>query len=447
MESSTTIRKIGLKALTVAAVAILIFSALSLFITNDEGATNITISVDEENEFKLIKKGQSVIHEIEVQNNDGLNEIFVDIDAEVTHITTGPIGFWSVRILDGVTEIENLTLFPSESRDISIEVTCHPDTAAFTIATISVTGMDGIVPSSGPIGPMNVSGTQQGGVFGTSLTLTTRVGQNYNPIIEIAEGTDDVKEVNPNTPTSFKVKVTNLGMRSDSIFISATAPTPAWRIDILPSQVISNIDSLDYAFVYINVTSGADAFVGDYGITITATSSQGAQDSIEVVAQVPLPDLYANADDIVFSHFPVIKNEEMYINITIHNKGGATRDSFKVNFWIQDTNKETDALLIIDQVEVEAMENGGSAYAKVTFSPELSSKIADPLTPVDIRVNIDADSDIIESDENNNQVDGELEIMQTPKAKPGFSSSLWMMVTMVAISCLFVASIKWNRKD
>jgi len=64
-----------------------------------------------------------------------------------------------------------------------------------------------------------------------------------------------------------------------------------------------------------------------------------------------------------------------------------------------------------------AIEYGGAAKVKVTFAPELRPTIDDPITTLGIRISIDADSDIIESDENNNLVDTNLDVMKLPKAE------------------------------
>ncbi|MCK4614540.1 MAG: hypothetical protein KAU14_07040, partial [Thermoplasmata archaeon] len=85
-------------------------------------------------------------------------------------------------------------------------------------------------------------------------------------------------------------------------------------------------------------------------------------------------------------------------------------------------------------------------FATVTFTPELSKKIKDPLTTLVIKIEIDAESEIIESDEDNNVVSNDLEVMKVPKAAPGYDASLWMVLGIIGLGVVLAAGAEWKRR-
>jgi hypothetical protein len=463
MENSKSFKTTGLKVITIAAIALLLFTAFSVMLNDNEGISHALLTVDEENEFKVVQKGHSVTHEITIENTGG-NDVFVELFAEITSVTLpGTPGNWSVRFMSGNTEIENISI-PQEGSGqhiatIGVEVSAPLNAILFETATTTITARDAYVPIAGTytITDWNTSFAEQGGVTTNSLTVETMRGQEYQPEIEIAPGTDFRKKVNPNNPTTFLVKVSNLGLEMDSIRLrfnvgspirGETRATTSWKVVFAPSAIVQDLMSEDYSLVYVNVTAPSDAIHGEFPITITATSQSGyTEDSMLIRALIPIPDLYIKEEDIIFSRFPVIDGQQMKINVTINNDGGALEDSFVVWFWIEDTNKEN-AYTFIDEVIVGQIDSYEVAYAEVTFNPELANKVKDTLTTVNVRIVVDANSEVIETDEDNNQAEGKLEIMQSGKAKSSFTASVWMIMAMVALcSVIATYNMKYRKKN
>jgi len=457
MVNDNKMRSFGLKVITIAAVAILVFSMYSIFLIDNEGSSFAILSVDDANEEKIVKQGNSVIHNITVENV-GAQPLIIFLTADIIDVTLpGVIGNWSVRFVMGGIEITNVTVDTGKTEIVGVEVHAGGDAVLNERATTRVTAMD--AKQSDPTNK-STSRTEQDSVPGEELILTTTRGHDFQPRIEIAPGTESRKNVNPNTPTTFKVKVSNVGLKMDSIMLVANVGSPtrgdtragsSWTIRFSPGSLVPDLNSINegigyYAYVYVNVTAPDTAIYGDYPITLTAASQRGyEEDSTIIRAVVPIPDLYANADDIVFSRFPVIDGQEMTINVTIHNRGGAVEESFTVDFWIEDTQKPNH-FNILGSATVGPILSQGEGYAYVVLTPELSPKDLETLTNVGIRINIDPVSEIVESDEDNNQVDSNLEIMRSPKSTSGYSASLLMMITMVGIGALLAASEKYKHK-
>lgn len=462
MEHDRTIRSFGLKIITIAAIAILLFSTYTIFVMDNdgEGNSNALLSVDEGNEFKVIKKNDVVVHNIEVANV-GVQPIIILLTADVIHVSApGSIGNWSVRFLEAGVEITNTTIIAQDSKIIAVEVFASYYAVLHETATIKVTAQDAILPLSGPT---NTSSTSQNNIAGEELILTTRVGTNYNPFIEIVPGTKDSLQVNALSPTTYRVKVSNLGFKLDSIRLIANVGSPVrgetrasetWRVSFSPSSLVQDLNSINdgvgyYAIVYVNVTAPTTAVFGHYPITITAGSVGGNdEDSMQIIARVPVPDLYAKAEDITFSRFPVMNGQDMIINITIHNNGGAVEDTFDVEFWMEDTIKAGD-YTIIGIKTISPIGSQQETYATIKLTPELHPSIDDPITRPGIRIEIDPLDDITETDEDNNRVESDIEIIKEPATSPGYSASLMMIVGMVAVAAILAVGHKWklSRKN
>ncbi|MCK4613166.1 MAG: hypothetical protein KAU14_00045, partial [Thermoplasmata archaeon] len=340
-------KSIGLKILTIAAVAVLLFSVFSIFLNENEGQSKALLSVDTVNEEKIVERGNTVLHDITVTNDLGARKVVVNLSAQIMSVSLGGnASNWSVKFKYGGSYITSIEVDQGKTETVGVEVYAPISAVLHETATIRVSGEDGYPPISGPL---NTTRCKQNNEFGTYLTLKTEVGKDYEPEITIAPGADNRKQVNPLTPTTFKVKVRNVGLDTDSYRLSYNVGSPirgesrataTWKIIFSPSAYIQDLKSMDYTFIYVNVTSPSNAIYGDYPIAITAASqSSNSEDAVTILAVIPIPDLYANPDDIVFSRFPVIDGQEMAINITIHNKGGALEDDFAVNFWIEDTER------------------------------------------------------------------------------------------------------------
>ena len=460
MVNDRTIRRYGIKLFTIVAVGILVFSMLSIYINDNEGVSYALLSVDEYNEVKLVRgqgaADRTIIHNITVENT-GSRPVFVNLSAEVIDVTyPGSIGNWSVRFMYGGFEVTNITVDQDDTEVVGLEVNSGLTAQLHETATVRVTGEDLYANLPGP--DMNTTNTLQGGHLGTSLLLTTICGQNYEPFIEIAPGTENRKEVNPTNPTSFRVKVTNMGIKLDAIRLTANVGSPirgetrqadSWKVQFGPSALIQELYSFNEGIgsstiVYVNVTAPSNAIYGDYPITITASSQFGTtQDSVKIRAVIPLPDLYAQVEDIQFSRYPVIDKQDMVINLTVHNGGGALEEEFIVEFWVEDAEKRG-KYNIIGEVEVGPIGNGESETAVVLLTPDLGSNIYDTLTTLAIRIRIDSTATIIEANEDNNEVESNLEVLKVPDTGSGYGATLWMVVTMVALGAVLAAGEKWK---
>jgi hypothetical protein len=461
MKNDIMVRGYGLKIITVVAAIILVFSMLTIYINDNEGESFALLSVDEYNEVKIVR-GQgagerTILHNITVENLDG-QPLLVNLYAEIIEVTyPGMIANWSVRFMHGGIEITNITLNALSSDVVGVEVNSGFTAQLSETATIRVTAEDMRASLPGP--DMNATDTLQGGRLGKALILTTIRGQNYEPKIEIAPGTDNRKEVNPNNPTSYRVKVTNMGLKLDTIRLKANVGSPIrgetrqasddWTIQFGPSALVTlnsfNEGIGSSTIVYVNVTAPAAAIYGDYPITITAVSQFGTtEDSMKIRAFVPLPDLYAEEDDITLSRFPVIDNQRMTINVTIHNDGGAVEESFSVEFWIEDSEKKG-KFNIIGVVDVQPIGNGESSYAIIPLTPDLGPKIFETLTRLAIQIRIDSTSEIIEANEDNNVLHSNVEVLKTPDSGSSYSATLWMVVTMVGLAVVLTTGERYKR--
>ncbi len=402
----------------------LILVVLSLFLTTAQGESRALLSVDTLNEEKLIEKGNTVFHNITVTNDLGARTVVVNLSAEIYEVSPpGNASNWSVKFKYGGSHITSIEVDQDKTETVDVEVYAPISVVLHETANIRVSGKDGYQGTY----PQNTTRCRQNGEYGTYLMLNTTVGQNYEPRVEIARGSEQKQEVNPLSPTTYKIKVRNYGLKTDSYRLSYNVSSPirgesrataTWKVIFSPSAYIQDLESMDYTFIYVNVTSPSNAIYGDYRIAITAASqSSNSEDTVTILAVIPIPDLYANLDDIVFSRFPVIDGQEMAINITIHNKGGALKDDFAVNFWIEDTEKPG-AYNIIGSIRVEAIMSYEAGFATVTFTPELSKRIKETLTTLLINIEIDAESEIIESDEDNNVVSNDIEVMRAVSQPP-----------------------------
>ncbi len=446
-------RSIGLKILTIAAVAVLMFSIFTIFLNENEGESKALLSVDDENELRIVRDGNVVLHNISVTNDLGPRAILVNLSAQIVSVSLGGnASNWSVRFVYADVEITQILVDEGDTEIVGVEVYAPGNAILHQTATIRVTGKDGFPPISGPL---NDTRCYQNNEYGTYLELKTRVGQSFEVEVGIAPGTEERQDVNPNTPTQFKVRIFNAGLKLDSFTMSFNVGNPetrgaragdTWKVVFSPSAYIKDLDPMKYTYVYVNVTSPTNAFYGDYPIEVTAASQRSNnEDSDEIIAVIPIPDLYANADDVEFSRFPVINEQEMGINLTIRNRGGALEQSFVVNFWIEDTDREG-AFNIIGSITVAAIKSWETGYATVTFKVELSEKITDTLTNLEVKIEIDADSEIIESNEDNNVVNGQIEVMKTPKSSSGYSASAIMVISIVAMAGILTAGVEWNRR-
>ena len=384
----------------------------------------------------------------------------MELSWEITTVTPpGSPTNWNARFMHNGIPITSITVPPAESETIGVEVSVTTAGVVHETATVRITGQDGYLPITGPL---NTTRTSQNNIIGQEIILTTRVGRNYDPHVEIAPGTPDSLRVNALTSTVFEVKVSNFGLQMDSIRLLAnvgspsrgeTRASPNWRVTFSPASLVQDLNSVNegigyFAIVYVHVTAPSTAMFGNYPITITAASVMGTteEDTMELIARVPLPDLYATPNDVVFSRFPVIKDQEMKVNVTIHNNGGAVERGFDVEFWVEDTLKKDD-FIIIDVVRVPAIENQGEYTASVTLTPEINPRVKETLVTTRIRIQIDPLDEIIESDEDNNRVIANLEIMQTPKSSPGFGASLWMVMGIAALAVALAAGSRWNASS
>jgi len=454
MPDYTTLRNYAPKLLTIAAVSLLILTVFSLFVNQNQGESHALLSVDTNNDDKIVKRGESVLHNITVKNDNAGRNLIINLSYQIVSVSMGGnASNWSVRFWYVDHYITNITLDSNEEATVGVEVTAPHNAVLHETATIRVAGKDGYPPVSGPL---NTTRTYQNGEYGTYLTLHTIVGQSYDvPHLGVPSDWNDRKDVNPLTPTMYKIRVTNFGKHTDSFRLTYNIGTPVrgesratgvWRVRFSPSAYIQDLGSLDYTYVYVNVTAPADAQFGEYPITITASSRNSNYDgTTSLTAIIPRPDLYASAEDVDFSRFPVISGQEMTINLTVHNNGGALSEAFTVNFWLEDTDRQG-AYNIIGSARVQAIENHGEAYATVTFTPELSNKITETLTTLKIRIEIDADSEVTEENEDNNVVNTQLEVMKAPKSSPGFDASIYMIFAIVGLAVVLAAGMEWDRR-
>jgi hypothetical protein len=457
MEHDKTIRSFGLKIITITAIAILIFSTYTILISENEGESKALMSVDDANEFKIVRRNSAIIHNITIQNVGG-QPLIVLLSSEVFSVSApGQLANWSVRFLDGGTEITNVSVALGETKTIGVEVSAGQGTKLHETAKTRITGKDAYLPLSGPT---NTTKTTQNAILGTELILTTRVGQSYDPHVEIASGTENMLYVNPNTETTFRVKVSNWGLELDSVRLIAnvgagvrgeTRASESWRVTFAPSSLVQDLNSINdgigySAIVYINVTAPNTAVYGNYPITITAASQFGnEEDTTELIARVRLPDLYVKSEDISFSRFPVIDGQSMIINVTVHNNGGAVTEDIELEFWAEDTIKD-DNYGIIGVASISYLGNQDEAYATIVFVPELHPSIKETLTTTGIRVNVDPLDEVIESDELNNQAYSNLEILKAPKTTSSYTASLFMMVGMIAVAALLATGERLKHK-
>ena len=404
---------------------------LTLILTSVEGESNALMSINATNQFKNVKNGDIVIHEIIIENDIGNQPVFVEFFANITSVSEGgEISHWTVRFMDGDNEILNVTLDPEEKKTIGAEIYCDHETELDEQATTVITAWDAYHEDPPVYEVMNATRTCQNELYGDSLTLVTRRAQNYEPRIELASGADIRQTVNPLTPTTFKINVTNMGLKMDTIRLlvhvgspirGETRATGSWKIIFSPTSFIQDLNSYNegvgyFTIVYVNITAPSSATYGDYPITITAASQlSNKEDFMNVKAVIPIPDLSANEKDIEFSKYPAMEGEELSLNVTIHNDGGALEKSFRVFFWIEDPLKEG-SFILIDQVEVSHIDFKANGTAEVTFIPLLGNNVNGSLTSLDIRIIVDADGEIIEADEDNNRVDHQLDIL--PETEP-----------------------------
>lgn len=397
---------------------------LALLVRAAAGDSNVLIEIRNEERAKLVEIHQSTIHTVTITNDLGEQNVSIHLAAEVASVSLeGNPSNWKVLFKFHDEYTNNMTLGVGETGIVEIEIFPSDDGLPGQSATIHITGYDAYLPLSGP---MNHTRTLQNSQENTEIVITTTIGHDFLPNIEIASGSDRRKQVNPITSTSFMINISNAGFKSDSFRLTTTVGNPTrgetrtdgtWNITFSPSSFVQELNSITtgvghYAFIYVNVTAPNTAIYGDYPLTITATSVNGNEDdSLKLHAVVPIPDLYLNTNDIVFCRFPVIDSQELTINITIRNMGGAVEESFAVDFWIEDSQKSGN-YNIVGSTVVDFIASHGEGYASVVITPELSPKVLDTLTSVGMRITIDPVSEIVESNEDNNQVDSNLDIMK-----------------------------------
>ena len=152
--------------------------------------------------------------------------------------------------------------------------------------------------------------------------------------------------------------------------------------------------------VTLNVT---DAVVGDYRVTVTATSQSNSaiHDSATITTSVvvPTPDLIVTAidayhNDTGYSPYFNLSNE---VDVTVKNVGTADAGTFNVNLSANDTR--------IDSQAVSSLGMGMSETVQFTWTPEgKDCEDGGTKATYTLKAIADCDNAIKETDETNNEL-------------------------------------------
>ena len=207
---------------------------------------------------------------------------------------------------------------------------------------------------------------------------------------------------------------------------SGSTRAPIWlnSITFYPSD-LSPILSYNQDWPFrMDVDVPLDAEAGTYFITVTA-AAKTFSNTFTYTIDVPEPDLFV--EELSFSHLTILDGGEMTISVKTGNRGSRVVDTFGVEV----SAKNPDG-----GWEVIGLENvtTGLKYGKTkTVSFNYNVKNTGLLT---IRARVDPNNDIQESDNGNNIVEDNIEVVETDSVTPSFFIHIILIVSSVAIVTL-----------
>ncbi len=280
-------------------------------------------------------------------------------------------------------------------------------------------------------------------VFETNrVGIYTFIAQKYDPVLTYSESEAN-KTVTHKKETAYTFTLMNMGYEAGVPDVQALVynGNDGWLARVIPGPDLSvtSLDSLERVTFTVNVTAPKNLKSGDYELEVNIAIGSSGYVKESVIAYIPRPDL--SVRDVGSSHIIAFLKTKVLLRATVVNDGGLVKD-VEVAFYVVDSDgsKIPVATTSISQI---------SNYGSVEVSVEWETMKVREKTPVEnftIEAVVDPMGRIWETNENNNEATGKIEVRQDVKQEPSFSSSLAGLMATAALLAFAQAALFRKRK-
>jgi len=352
--------------------------------------------------------------------NDGNQPDGIKVDYQITPTTPG----WTIEAQEPYTLGDYIQLNSGESENITLLILASPQQVPARNYTLTLTA------------------ESQHDIYRTySEDVKLVVLSLYKPEVEVNPDMSS-DEVQSGREGRFRFTARNAGQIVDTFTLEfAVVQEVGTRAEV---TVVTHVDAMEKGWNYSFVDATTEEVYEDrkvtldpgeareidllltpppgftkieeYIVRISVISGGPAREKVtgdDLPFTVTLPDLYITSDDITISPPEIEEDKEVIIEATVH-LSGAIDTPILVRF----SYSTTGGFSLIEEKEVDF---GGEAGVDVQKVAKITWKAKVPYAVTDnIKVTVDADGRVPESNENNNEATATIKVTPKEEEKPVF---------------------------
>ena len=417
------------KIIAISAIGVLLIAGLTLnFLAQEPANQSLVISLNTTDDNEAVLEGGSLAERtatyiLDVTNTDQSGGRNVTLKYNWTNPTNADVLGWSLSF-----NPEYIIVGSSDIEQVEVTIIAPVDALKNTGSIVKIYAWEYL-------------DIAQPDLFLWNTTLGVSNG-------EVLLFTDVVEADLPRTPgpapgqptritgmiggqTFFNLLIGNSGFTPQRFSLSGIVGSGT-RAELWPNAITFEPSDLSPILNYgetwpvkMNVRVPVDAEPGIYQLTVTA-QGKTAQSEFVYTIDVPEADLYI--DELTFSHLTILEEQEMTINVKIGNKGSKVADEFGVEVSARNPDGGWEVIGIKNITT-------GLNYGKtkmVSFNYKVGNEGL-----LTIRARVDQDNDIRESDNGNNIVEEDLEVIKSQDVSGSFFTHILLIVASVGAVTIF----------
>lgn len=276
--------------------------------------------------------------------------------------------------------------------------------------------------------------------IGGEVTLTTTVVPSERVEINYNIGNES-KTGDPGQYARFNLTVKNTGYFENTFSLSGIIvkdKEPLWEnaLTFLPYDITALLEWNQEYQIGLDVKIPVSAEAGIYTITISA-DRKSSSDNVDVIVEVPFPDLFIDSDDLYFSHDSILEGQTMTIYVTVGNRGSIVNRKFSVEVSVKTSEGAWINLGIKNITGLEYSEEKTVSYKyKVDKVGDLS---------ILAKVNPDGKVKDQNPDNNVNQKEN-IQVIEVLDSSNSFTTSFFLTIASVVLISVVSIKIRLKKK-